>query len=238
MDGTAPGTTPEPEEPQAAHPGPESLPSAADSIDALPDRSSAFFNALLTEHFVLESARGITVSESSTRASLYLTTLSSSLVAFGFLANSPAAGPFLGIVIPVVCVLGLFTYERLVQTSLEDVAALDAMQRIRRYYGKLLPGADAFFPRPRGRHALNELLDIGVGGSRRNAFFTISTAIGVVNSMVAGAGAAVVVYRFAGTGGAVAVGVAVAVAAVIGHLAFQVRQYERLVRLLTAQHDR
>jgi hypothetical protein len=50
--------------------------------------STAFFNALLTEHFVLESARSIPVSESSSRASLYLTTLSGSLVAFGFLSST------------------------------------------------------------------------------------------------------------------------------------------------------
>jgi len=114
------------------------LPTAAESITSL-DRPTAFFNALMTEHFVLESARSITVSESSSRSSLYLTTLSSSLVAFGFLAHTPFALGFLGAIIPVIVLLGAFTYERLVETSLEDVAALAAMQRIRRYYGRLLP---------------------------------------------------------------------------------------------------
>ncbi|PYY51977.1 hypothetical protein DEI84_02550 [Curtobacterium sp. MCBD17_023] len=138
----------------------------------------------------------------------------------------------------MICVLGIFTYERLVQTSLEDVAALDAMQNIRRYYAKLLPGAEAYFRRPRGRNALNELLDIGVGGSRWNGFFTISTAIGVVNSMVAGAGAAVLTYRFADITIAVTVGVGVAVLAVLGHLSFQVRQYQRLVHIIVEHHQR
>lgn len=67
------------------------LPNAGDSFHALPDRPQAFFSSLLTEHFVLESARGITVAESSSRASLYLMTLSSSLVAYGFLAQTPLA---------------------------------------------------------------------------------------------------------------------------------------------------
>ena len=54
----------------------------------LPDRSSAFFSALLTEQFVLQSVRGVTVSESSSRASFYMFTLSSALVAYGFLADT------------------------------------------------------------------------------------------------------------------------------------------------------
>jgi hypothetical protein len=45
----------------------DDLPPAAESASALPDRSSAFLNALLTEQFVTQSVRGVTVSESSSR---------------------------------------------------------------------------------------------------------------------------------------------------------------------------
>jgi hypothetical protein len=48
----------------------------------------AFLTALTTEHFVLQTAAGATVSEAATRASLYLLSLSSSLVAMGFAAHS------------------------------------------------------------------------------------------------------------------------------------------------------
>ena len=130
-------------------------PPARESIEELSDRPQAFYNALLTEHFVLESARGITVSESSSRASVYLMTLSSSLVAFGFLAQTPFAYGFLGVMIPVIVILGFFTYERLIQTSLEDIAALNSIQRIRRYYSQLLPGAGEFLPAPHGTLSMN-----------------------------------------------------------------------------------
>ena len=46
----------------------------------------AFMSALVTEHFVLQSARSTTVSEAVGRAAVYLTCVSSSLVAFGFFA--------------------------------------------------------------------------------------------------------------------------------------------------------
>jgi hypothetical protein len=205
---------------------------AEHAIDRL-DRPTAFFNALLTEHFVLETARGITVSESSSRAALYLTTVSSSLVAFGFLARTPFAPAFLGAVLPAVVLLGMFTYERLVETSLEDVAALAAMQRIRRYYGRLLPGADRYFGMPDGRHAANELLDIGRPPSWIRLLFTMSSAIGFVNSIVAGTGVAIVVDElWAGDAASVVSGVAAAVLFAAGHLAYQVLAYLRILRIV------
>lgn len=213
------------------------LPQAGDSFHALPDRSQAFLSALLTEHFVLESARGITVSESSSRASLYLMTLSSSLVAYGFLAQSSVAFHFLAVVIPVVVILGLFTYERLVQTSLEDVAALNSMQRIRRYYARILPGADEFFPVPHGQHALNELLEIGSRGSWRGVFFTMSTAIAVVNSIVAGAGVALISYTTVPSDtAAIVIGAIFGVILLVGHALYQVHRYNKMIRIILAGH--
>ena len=42
--------------------------------------------ALVTEHFVLQSGRSTTVNEAVGRSAVYLTCVSSSLVAFGFFA--------------------------------------------------------------------------------------------------------------------------------------------------------
>jgi hypothetical protein len=209
------------------------LPKAWQSADELADRPTAFYNALLTEHFVLESARGITVSESSSRASLYLMTLSSSLVAFGFLAQTPIAFGFLGVIIPVVFLLGIFTYERLVETSLEDVVALASIQRIRRFYSTLLPGAEEYFPRPLGRRAPNELLEIGRKGSWRGILFTTSSAIAVVNSIVAGAGAALALDVLAFTGlQAILTGVLVAAVMAVMHGVYQARRYAFVERMI------
>jgi hypothetical protein len=213
------------------------LPEAAVSAASLPDRPAAFLNALLTEHFVLESARGITVTESSSRASLYLTMLSSSLVAFGFLAPTRYAMGFLAVIIPVVVLLGVFTYERLVQTSMEDIAALTAIQRIRRYYGTLLPGAGAYFAVPRGRHAPNELLEIGRRQSWRGIFFTMSSAIAVVNSIVAGAGVALALTQSgADEVPAIACGMAAAVVLAVLHGVYQFHRY-RQMRLRIAEAE-
>ncbi|KQQ03565.1 MULTISPECIES: hypothetical protein [unclassified Rathayibacter] len=218
-------------------PRPDALPVASVSAASLPDRPAAFLNALLTEHFVLESARGITVTESSSRSSLYLTMLSSSLVAFGFLAPTPYAMGFLAVIIPVVVLLGVFTYERLVQTSMEDIAALTAIQRIRRYYGTLLPGAGSYFTMPRGPHAPNEMLEIGRRRSWRGIFFTMSSAIAVVNSIVAGAGVTLALTQ---SGAAelpsIAAGITAAAALAVLHGVYQFHRY-RQMRLRIAEAE-
>ena len=60
---------------------------------------------MLTEQFVLKSVRGVNVSESSSRASLYMITLSSALVAYGFLADTDVAAAYLGWFCPLTGML-------------------------------------------------------------------------------------------------------------------------------------
>lgn len=212
----------------------EDLPDARDSAARLPDRPSAFLSALLTEQFILESARNATVSESGTRASIYLTTLSSSLVAFGFLADTPFAVVFLAAVLPMVFLLGVFTYVRLVETSLEDVAALAALQQIRRYYRTILPGGTRYFPMPTRGHAPNEMLDIGGTVSWRRVFSTLSSAIGAVNSVVAGAGVVALLVHVTTTALAVTGGVGVVLVLLVLHGLFQERRYAQLPAIVRA----
>jgi hypothetical protein len=50
-------------------------------------RQQAFVSALVTEHFVAQSARSTTIAEANGRTAIYLTSLSSALVAFGFVAQ-------------------------------------------------------------------------------------------------------------------------------------------------------
>ena len=207
----------------------EDLPIAQESASALPDRSSAFFSALLTEQFVLQSVRGVTVSEASSRASLYMLTLSSALVAYGFLADTHVAAAYLGVVLPIVFVLGIFTWERLVQTALENIIAVAAIQRIRRYYATLLPGADHFFPQPTDRTAVHELLDIGIRSSRVAVVFTTSSAILTVNCIVAGTGIALALHE-AGlvTPASIVLGVIAGLVLFIALASYQLRRFRRV----------
>src|SRR5438093_4749359 len=76
---------------------------------------SALMSALTTEHMVLQAAASATVSDAAARSSLYVFSLSSSLVAMGFASRSREVFvPFIVTVLPSLFQLGLFTVIRLV----------------------------------------------------------------------------------------------------------------------------
>src|SRR6186997_755765 len=113
---------------------------------------SAFITALTTEHFVLQTAASATVSEAAARSSLYVFSLSSSLVAIGFASRSREVFvPFAAIVLPSIFVLGILTVIRLVDTALENMRYLAGIARIRRYYRTLSPDAAVYFAARHGR---------------------------------------------------------------------------------------
>jgi hypothetical protein len=66
-----------------------------------------FMSALVTEHFVLQSTASSTISESGSRVSIYLSALSSGLVAIGFASATPhALASLADTVLPTVFILG------------------------------------------------------------------------------------------------------------------------------------
>jgi hypothetical protein len=148
-----------------------------------------FMSALVTEHFVLQSASSSTISESGSRVSIYLSALSSGLVAIGFASTSRRALESLAFtVLPVVFVLGCFTVVRLVDTSVANVVAQRRMDLIRRYYASLTPSAVPYFGGERSGAG-----DRGVRYGRWSFLYTMASMVIVVNSVVGGAAVALAV---------------------------------------------
>jgi hypothetical protein len=81
--------------------------------------------AMTTEHFTLQTARAVTVSDSNGRTALYLGSLSSSLVALALVAQQLRFGDvflvFVLTVLPALLFLGLVTYVRVLHNSVEDI---------------------------------------------------------------------------------------------------------------------
>ncbi len=160
------------------------------------EQLSAFHSALTTEHFVLQTASSSTVSESAARASIYIMSLSTSVVAMGFAAQSrDAFGPFAAAVLPALFVLGLFTVARLVDVSGEYLQYRAGIARIRSYYRALNPEAAAYFG-PARPHSIPSLQ---LGPSI--AFLTTtSSMVAFVNNVVAGTGIALFARWILGVG--------------------------------------
>src|SRR5215211_3634248 len=102
---------------------------------------AALHPILTTEHFTLQGARSQTVSESAARSSLYLGSVSSTLIALGFVSQISQGGDafqlFALAALPTLFFLGLFTFVRLVESSVEDIFYGRAINRIRHYYFEL-----------------------------------------------------------------------------------------------------
>src|SRR4051794_30586668 len=131
---------------------------------ALGDRLAPAVAFATTEHFNLQTARAVTVSEANGRASIYIAALSSSLIALAFIGQMSRLGAafyaFALIVLPVLAFMGVVTFQRLVQSSLEDIAYAQRIARLRGFYVAVVPeleqyvlivgGAAARVPAPGG----------------------------------------------------------------------------------------
>jgi hypothetical protein len=123
-----------------------------------------------------------------------------------------------------VFVLGEFTFAALVRNTLENLALLRQMQRIRGYYRTLVPEADQFFgPAAEAERSSAAMATVGLRAWPAGMLFTGASVIAAINSVVGGVGLA--------TGAALAVGITAAVVLFGLHLLYQQqRATDRVLR--------
>jgi hypothetical protein len=93
---------------------------------------------LASEHWSLLAGRSLIWNEALSRATVFLTVLSASIIALALLADATGFGPhtiMLALVLlPVVLLLGIATYVRQVQINDEEFQLVLAMNRLRHAY--------------------------------------------------------------------------------------------------------
>lgn len=98
---------------------------------------------LTTEHWSLLTARSLVYNEAFSRGAMFLTFLSASLVALGFVSQGGGSGPDFPLVVVAVLgldlLIGLATLGRLASVSGEDLRAVQAMNRLRHAYLEMVP---------------------------------------------------------------------------------------------------
>ncbi len=175
---------------------------------------------LSTEHWSLLAGRSLAYNEAFSRAGMFLTFLSATLIVIGFLIGSQGLSPA---VVPVAAVLlladlyiGAATVGRLVDASDEELHAVRGMNRIRHAYREMVPGLEPYFVTSFHDDARGVLAAYGPVTSSDAVFSNIvnglTTMIGMVATVVAmivGALAALVVV---GLGGGVELALVAAVA--------------------------
>jgi hypothetical protein len=113
--------------------------------ESLPDNPQAAVTIITTEHFNLQTARAATISESNGRTSIFLGAVSAGLVALAFAgqASRTTLLTFGLVLFPVLAFLGLVTFERVLQASIEDALYLQRINRIRRFTTRPRPASVA-----------------------------------------------------------------------------------------------
>lgn len=104
---------------------------------------------LATEHWSLLATRSATWNEIFSRTGTFLTVLSATVVALSLVAQATGFGQdfrvFALLVLPIVLLIGLGTYIRLIEADIEDAWLVVGMNRLRQAYLELAPDLDPYF---------------------------------------------------------------------------------------------
>jgi hypothetical protein len=159
-----------------------------DSGDAASEPSASAVSFITTEHFTLQGARSATIAESTGRASMFLASVAGGLIAFGLVATATKVGgaffAFGLVLLPTLAFVGLVTFERTLQSGIEDLGYARRIARLRAYYFDKAPELAPYLLSARPDQRL-----FGEGLSRgyyAQGFRTVAGMVGVITAVLAG----------------------------------------------------
>jgi hypothetical protein len=175
--------------------------------DEAPGPSAVTF--VTTEHFTRQGARAATIAESTGRATMFLTSVSGGLVALGLIAAatrlSTAFYAFGLVLLPALSFVGFVTFERVLQTGLDDLEYAVRIERLRAYYFDNAPEVTRYLAQPQDlarRWA-------GPRGGPLQSLRTVAGMVSVVIAILAGSAAGLVGALASGHSLAVGLGIGV-----------------------------
>ena len=221
MSDTSPGA-----ETTGAKPG-----AATDGADPRP----AAVTFVTTEHFTLQGARAATIAESTSRATTFVGAVSAGLVALGLVATASQIGTafyaFGLIVLSTLTFAGVMTFERVLQSGIEDHGYAERIARLRAYYFDCAPEITPYLASvpPPQRLAIQ-----GLRSGYWQGFRTVAGMVGVVTSVLAGSAGGLLAAIIANhstvagfvTGAVVALAVLVALMGVQNSAWARIRQHQ------------
>jgi hypothetical protein len=191
--------------------------SRAPLADSLGPRLGPAATFATTEHFNLQTARALTVSEANGRASIYLAALSGNLIALAFVGQMSRLGAafyaFALILLPVLAFVGVVTFLRLVQSSIEDLAYARRIALLRSFYLRHSPELEPYLV------VLTEARPAPSPGAWQLTL-TAAGMVAVINSVVIGACVGLVLEA----AGIHSLAIPVALGGVIGAAAFTLHE--------------
>jgi hypothetical protein len=151
---------------------------------------SATVTFLTTEHFALQGARASTIAESTGRATAFLGSVSGGLIALGLVATATRVGTafyaFGLVLLPLLAFVGVVSFERTLQSGLEDWGYARRIARLRAYYFDQAP---ELLPYMLSVPATERLSVQGLPRSRWQGWRSIAGMVAVITAALAGSAA-------------------------------------------------
>ena len=184
-----------------------------------------------TEHFTLQGARSSTIAEATGRASMFLGAVAGGLVGLGLVATAAGVGAafyaFGLILLPTLAFVGLVTFDRTLQSGIEDYNYARRIARLRGYYFRYAPElVDYLLSVPPGQR-----LNIqGLRGGSWQPFVTVAGMVSVVTAVLAGSAAGLLAALVSGQPlvAALVAGVLVAIAVLVVLMRRQTAAWHRV----------
>jgi hypothetical protein len=159
------------------------------------DLSPQVIAIMTTEHYNLQTGRAMTISDTNGRASLFLGTVSTSLVALAFVGGLSRTGAGVGqafyifglVLFPSLAFLGLVTFERVLQSGMEDLLYARGINRIRHLYQEHAPEMRPYFVLSAHDDEAGVMGNAAMRAGVWQIFLSTAGMIAVINSVIVGA---------------------------------------------------
>ncbi len=153
--------------------------------------SSQLVSIMTTEHYNLRMALSMSTSEITGRSSLFVGAVSSGLIAIAFVGQvshlATAFFVFSLVVIVALFLMGLITFERVLESSNAQFMYARGITRIRHLYLEYAPQMQSYFILSSHDDPAGKLEDMGVmHPSRWQVFFSMAGMVAVITSVLAG----------------------------------------------------
>lgn len=164
------------------------------------DQRQQMLQILTTEYSALQAGHTSTIMETNARTTVFLGVVSSTLVALVFVGQLSKLGTaffaFAMVLLPTIFFLGLVTYQRSLQLIVEEYIYAEGMSRIRHFYCEMFPQTERYFVGPTHDEFSATLTPTAFGGPVRlgvQSLLTVPSAIALVNSVIVGSFAGLLV---------------------------------------------
>ena len=183
---------------------------------------------LSTEHWSLLASRSLAWNEAFSRAGMYLSTLSASIVTLGLIGGIDGFGSaffaFAFAILPVDLFVGIGAWTRIAASSYHDAQTIIGMNRIRAAYIEIAPDLEPYFVMGIHDDPAGVSITMAVPPGTPWLLHLIASTpflVVILNAVLAGAIAALVFVRIASAelGGALAAGLVTAALVLVAEMA-------------------